>query len=178
MRTFDELERLWASLPARPPSAGTVRLICVRKGGGVHECPDRVEVSVASGVEGDRWKAALLRRSAAQVTVMDLRVTSLVSGVHAPLDAAGDNFLVDLELSEAALPAGSQLCIGGARLEVTSHPHLGCQRFSDRFGEEALRWVNAVPHRPRRLRGVNCQVISDGLVTLGDAVTVVRSARP
>ena len=35
---------------------------------------------------------------------------------------AGDNLMVDLDLSDANLPCGSQLRLGGALLEVTAEP--------------------------------------------------------
>jgi MOSC domain-containing protein YiiM len=89
------------------------------------------------------------------------------------VEAAGDNFLVDLDLSEAALPVGARLRVGGAVLEVSAEPHTGCKKFRERFGGEALRWVNHRDNRALRLRGVNCRVVADGEVAVGDAVEVI-----
>lgn len=175
MRTFDELETLWthavAATPA-PRNAGTVRLICVREGKGEHTCPQQVRVTSAEGVEGDRWARSAHRRTALQVTLMSARVAEWVAAGQAPLHQAGDNFLVDLDLSEEALPVGARVQLGSAVLEVTAEPHTGCGKFATRFGAEALRWVNFEGHRARRLRGVNCRVVVDGEVAVGDAVTV------
>lgn len=171
MRSFDDFERLWqAAGPAG--AAPAVRLICLRKGDGVHECPARARLSIEHGIEGDRWTDSANRDPESQVTLMNLRVAELVAADAAPLHAAGDNFLVDLDLAEAVLPAGTRLRLGSALLEITSKPHIGCKKFRERFGLEALRWVN--DDRPRRLRGVNCRVVAAGEVALGDAIEIVR----
>jgi MOSC domain-containing protein YiiM len=171
VRSFDELERLWQESPAPPRRSGRVRLIVVRKPGGVKECPARVPVSVALGVEGDRWNDKPGRSEAEQVTLMNARVAELIAGEHAPPEAAGDNFLVDLDLAEEALPVGAWVRVGSALLEVSAKPHTGCKKFRDRFGLQALEWVNA--DKPRRLRGVNCRVLKDGEVAVGDLVEVL-----
>ena len=101
---------------------------------------------------------------------MNVRVTRLVAGDRQPLDAPGDNFLVNLDLAESALPGGTRLRLGGALLEVSALPHTGCKTFRERFGLEALKWVNA--DRPQRLRGLNCRVLEAGRVAVGDPVSV------
>lgn len=170
MRGYDELERLWRESPPAPRDRGSVRLICLRLGGGVHACPARVRLTPEGGVEGDRWKG----NPELQVTLMNVRAAALVAADHAPLHAPGDNFLVDLDLGEEALPAGTRLRLGAALLEVSKKPHTGCSKFSARFGAEALRWINADAHRARRLRGINCRVVGEGEVAVGDAVEIVR----
>jgi MOSC domain-containing protein YiiM len=157
---------------------GTVRLICVRKGDGVHECPSRVLVTVERGVEGDRWYAAANRDVRAQVTLMSARVAAKVAGDRMPLHAAGDNFLVDLDLGEAALPVGTQLRIGTALVEITDKVHAGCKKFGARFGEEALRWINAEESRALRLRGVNCRIVRSGEVAIGDRIDLLADGSP
>jgi len=146
----------------------------LRKGDGVHETPPRAEVSVEQGLVGDRWARGNTPEPDGQVTVMNLRAAELVSDGK-PLDLPGDNLLVDLDLSESALPVGSRLQIGTAVLEVTPLPHTGCQKFSARFGQEALRWVNWKVHRDRHLRGINCRVVESGVVSVGDACRVLAS---
>ena len=171
MRSFEELERLWHEDPAASRTGGRVRLICVRKPEGMKECPERVAVSTERGVEGDRWADKPGRDPEAQVTIMTTRVAELIAGDHTPLAAAGDNFLVDLDLAEAQLPAGTRLRLGGALLEVSATPHTGCKKFRERFGMDALRWVN--DHQERRLRGMNCRVLESGEVALGDRLEIV-----
>jgi MOSC domain-containing protein YiiM len=170
MRTFAELESLWRSIVPVPRGAGTVKLLCVRKGSGAHDCPERARITRAEGVEGDRWLQSSRRNPARQVTLIDARVADLVAAGAVPLHQAGDNFLVDLDLSAAALPVGARLRLGSAVVEITAEPHSGCGKFSARFGAEALAWVNFEGHRERRLRGVNCRVVVDGEVAVGDSV--------
>jgi hypothetical protein len=167
MATTPDFETRWAATEPAPRASGTVRLICVRVDESVHETPDQVEVTVEDGVAGDRW-ATGRRDLDAQVTLMNVRVAKLIGG---PLDLAGDNFQVDLDLSEEALPVGTRLRIGSALLEVSPAPHTGCKKFRARFGLDALLWVN--DNRDRRLRGMNCRVLEAGTVAVGDSVAVV-----
>jgi MOSC domain-containing protein YiiM len=124
-------------------------------------------VTVEGGLVGDRW-ARGRRDLDAQITLMNVRVAELIGG---PLDLPGDNFQVDLDLSEEALPVGTRLRLGEALLEVSPAPHTGCKKFRERFGLDALTWVN--DHRDRRLRGMNCRVLEAGTVAVGDPVAVV-----
>ena len=118
-------------------------------------------MTVEDGLVGDRW-ARGRRDLDAQITLMNVRVAELIGG---PLDLPGDNFQVDLDLSEEALPVGTRL------LEVSPAPHTGCKKLRERFGLDALTWVN--DHRDRRLRGMNCRVLEAGTVAVGDPVAVV-----
>ena len=170
-RTIEELETAWTAVEPAPRGSGTVRVICVRLGDGEHETPDRVGVSVEGGLNGDRWATGKQPDSDAQVTLMNVRVTELISDEGVPLDLSGDNFQVDLDLAEEALPVGTKLRIGSALLEVSPAPHTGCRTFRERFGLDALKWVN--DHRDLRLRGVNCRVLEAGSVAIGDSVSVV-----
>ncbi len=165
-----DFEASWAAAEPAPSGSGIVRVICVRKDGGVHETPDRVEITLEGGVEGDRWALGERPSPEAQVTLMNIRVTELIAGGQ-PLDLPGDNFQVDLDLAEDVLPAGTRLRIGSALLEVSAEPHTGCSKFRERFGLEALMWVN--DHRDLRLRGVNCRVLEPGSVAVGDPTEIV-----
>jgi MOSC domain-containing protein YiiM len=170
--TVEDFEAQWSSTEPPPRGSGTVRLICVRIDAGVHQTPDRAEVTVEEGLVGDRW-AAGGRDLDAQITLMNVRVARLVGEpLGCPLHLPGDNFQVDLDLSEEALPVGTRLRLGEALLEVSPAPHTGCKKFRERFGLEALTWVNG--NRDRRLRGMNCRVLEAGAVAVGDAVTVAR----
>jgi MOSC domain-containing protein YiiM len=172
MRTFDELEALWASVPPPPRELGSVRLLCVRVAPSVHRTPDEVKVTVEDGLVGDRWGMAREKDPDrhSQVTVMNASVAELVAAGEQPLHEAGDNILVDLDISFDNLPPGCRLRVGGAVLEITATPHTGCSKFSERFGPDALRWVNWRHWRERRLRGVNTRVVEGGRVRVGDVV--------
>lgn len=168
-----ELEARWLALEPAPRRAGTVALLVLRQGSGVHQTPAEVELSPEGGVHGDRWREKEGRDLDEQVTLMNVRVTRLIAGTERPLHLPGDNVQVDLDLSQEALPAGTRLRLGTALLEVTAAPHLGCDKFAARFGVEALKWVNAKAHRERRLRGVNARVLEGGRVAVGGVVEVV-----
>lgn len=172
MRTFDELESLWNASPPPPQGQGTVRLIVLRKGDGVHETPSMAELSPECGIAGDRWQTSSAQRLDSQVSLMNARAAELVADDQ-PLDLPGDNLIVDLDLGESALPTGSRVRVGTAVLEVTPLPHTGCQKFSARFGQDALRWVNWKEHRDRHLRGILCRVIEAGSVSIGDQCRVL-----
>ena len=62
----------------------------------------------------------------------------------------------------------------GAVIEVTEPPHTGCAKFVERFGAEAMRFVNGEVGRPMRLRGLNARVVVAGRVRPGDLVHVTR----
>lgn len=172
MRTFEELESLWNAAAPAPRLRGSVRLIVVRKGDGIHETPPCARLDPRHGLDGDRWSSAAAPDPDNQVTVMNAQVAELVAHGQ-PLHLPGDNLLVDLDLSESALPVGTRLRVGNAVLAVTALPHTGCQKFAARFGQDALRWVNWKDHRARRLRGVNCRVVEAGSVALGDPCVVL-----
>ena len=175
LRTFEELEEQWQAAGPPPRDRGTVSLIVVRTAPGVHATPERAELSIEHGLHGDRWETDD-REPDCQLTLMNARVAELVAAGVRPLDAPGDNFLVDLDLSEDALPAGTRLRLGTAIVEVTAEPHLGCKKFRERFGDGALRWVNLKETRARRLRGLNARVIQGGQVAVGDPIEVLHES--
>lgn len=177
MRTFDELVAALEAAPQPPRERGTVRLICVRKGDGAHDCPPQVNLTVDGGVEGDRWARGESPDREAQVTLINAWVAEQIASDHAPLHEAGDNFVVELDVGEAALPAGTRLRLGTALLEITALPHTGCKKFRARFGLDALKWAAHPSNAGRRLRGVHGRVIEAGEVRVGDTVAVERGER-
>jgi MOSC domain-containing protein YiiM len=85
----------------------------------------------------------------------------------------GDNLFVDLDISASNLPLGTRLRVGQALVEVTPKPHNGCLKFKERFGQDALRWVNAKPTRDQNLRGLYWKVIDAGEAAVGDPIELV-----
>ena len=154
---------------------GRVVALVVRRGGGKHEQPDGVELSVERGLVGDRWYEGA-RRKSHQVSMASVAALEQVAGGRAEMSEAGDNLIVDMDLSFAALPAGTLLEVGTARLRVTDAPHLGCKKFATRFGDAALAWVNAPEGVALRRRGVYCEVVRSGRVHVGDIVAAAAEA--
>ena len=154
-----------------PRDRGTVSLVTVRTDRGVHETPERIRLTRDDGVVGDRWRRDDGKRGS-QVSVMMTAVAELVGDGEQPLHMAGDNLLVNLDLSEAAVAVGTRWRVGTALLEVTPELHTPCKLFSARFGADATRWVGDAGHRARRLRGLMCKVIEAGEIAVGDAIEV------
>ena len=108
-----------------------------------------------------------------QLNVMNARAVALVAGDRDRWSLAGDQLYVDLDISEANVPPGTQLAIGTAVIEVTDQPHTGCAKFTQRFGLEAHRFVNSRERADLHLRGINAKVVTPGTIRPGDAVTKV-----
>lgn len=139
-----------------------------------------VELTPAAGMVGDRWKETCSHRLPdgglnpdTQITLMSTRMLGLLTEDQSRWPLAGDNLLLDLDLSDTNLPVGQRLRVGTAVVEITERPHTGCAKFSKRFGPEALRFVNSPEGRRLRLRGVHAQVITAGRVKVGDRVEKV-----
>jgi len=168
-----------------PADRGRVILVVRRPAVGVRELADEAMPGTVTGLAGDNW---LTRGSSSrtdgsadperQVTVMNARAAELVAGGTDRMPLAGDQIYVDLDLSVGNLPAGSLLTVGQAVLQVSDAPHLGCAKFVERFGAEAMRFVNSRLGRQLRLRGMNAQVVQPGLVRPGDVVIRRQIAAP
>jgi MOSC domain-containing protein YiiM len=175
--TIEGLESAWHAAAPAPRDDGTLRLICIRKAGGYHETPHEAEIAPGLGLVGDRWSERTAGRDPngySAVTLINATVAELIASGRQPLDAAGDNLHVDLDIGVEALPAGTRLRIGTAVLRVSEEPHTGCSTFSGKFGLDALKWVSTPEGRRRRLRGVNCSVVEGGTVRIGDPIVVVE----
>ena len=100
---------------------------------------------------------------------MNSRVINLVATSRERWPLAGDQLFIDLDLSEDNLPPGTRLELGTAVIEVTAIPHTGCKKFVERFGLDAVKFVNSGINN-LKLRGVNAKVVRPGLVSAGDKV--------
>ena len=98
------------------------------------------------------------------------RAAALIAGDRERWPLAGDQLIVDLDLSSENLPAGTRLAVGTAVIEVTDEPHTGCKKYSSRFGLDALMFANSPEGRELNLRGINTRVVQSGTVRVGDAV--------
>ena len=74
----------------------------------------------------------------------------------------------DMDMSRSNLPPGSKLKVGSAVIEVSEKPHTGCQKFSQRFGLDALKFISTPMGREQCFRGINARVMKSGIVTVGD----------
>ena len=174
-RPLAELEAGLRALASAPRDAGRLALVVRRRADGVRETPERVVLTPAEGVPGDGWSRRPPRDPEAQLAVMRRDVAELLAHGQ-PLTLFGDNLLVELDLSAANLPHGTRLRVGEALVVVTAKPHNGCSKFKGRFGQDALRLVQAPATRPQNLRGIYWKVVAAGTAGVGDPIEVL--ARP
>jgi len=175
--SLSELEAGLRSLPPAPKDSGRLAFIVRRPAKDAREVLHRARLSPGEGLPGDGWNLKPSPDPTAQLTVMQRDVAELVANGQS-LALFGDNLFVDLDLSSANLPVGSRLRVGGAVVEVTPMPHDGCHKFNARFGNEALRFVNAKPTRHLNLRGIYWRVIEAGEVEVGSPVQVLSRPAP
>jgi MOSC domain-containing protein YiiM len=84
---------------------------------------------------------------------------------------AGDNLIVDLDLSEENLPAGSQLAIGAdVIVEISDIAHTGCSKFAGRYGNDACGFANNKRGKAIHLRGRYARIVRGGNVKIGNQV--------
>ena len=169
------LEAGLRALPEPPRDWGRLILIVCRLAGGGREAPARVLLTPEDGVTGDDWTRRPPRSPEAQIAVMRHGVAELIAHGQ-PLTVFGDNLFVDLDISAANLPAGTRLRAGDAVVELTSLPHDGCAKFRARFGNDALRFVQAPHTRPQNLRGVYWRVVESGEAGVGSSIQVLTRA--
>ena len=167
-----ELEGALRRMPPAQREQGRVALIVRRRADGARETPELVRLCAKEGVPGDDWSRRPPHNPEAQLAVMQRAVAELIANGQ-PLTLFGDNLIVDLDLSAANLPTGSRLRIGAATVEVTPKPHNGCHKFRARFGDAALRFVQAPATRDRNLRGIYWKVIEPGDAGVGDRIEVL-----
>jgi MOSC domain-containing protein YiiM len=169
--TIEELGAGLEHVRAAPQDEGSLELIARRPAVGEREVLEEAELDVERGLLGDGW--SLRGKSPnpkSQLTLMGARAAALIAGDRDRWVLAGDQLYVDLDLSGDNLPPGTRLAIGSAVVEVSDLPHLGCAKFTERYGEEARELVNSPQGVSLNLRGINTRVVQGGTVRRGDAV--------
>jgi len=160
---------------AAPSDEGTLELIVCRPAVEEREVLDEADLDLELGLVGDNWSTrgrsgGRPPNAKAQITVKSARAAGLVAGDRERWPLAGDQLFVDFDLSGDNLPPGTRLAIGDAVIEVTDEPHTGCNKYSARFGLDALLFVNSPDGRALNLRGINTFVVEAGTIRVGDAV--------
>jgi MOSC domain-containing protein len=175
--TAADIERALDHIRGAPADNGVVTLIVRRPAENEREILTIGELSATEGLVGDTWKVRPSRRTAdgsphpdMQLNIISSRFLAVIGPDAEQRPLAGDQLHLDFDLSEVNVPAGTRLGIGLAVIEITDEPHTGCAKFSERFGRDALRFVNSPVGRELHLRGVNARVVEPGKVRVGDPV--------
>jgi MOSC domain-containing protein YiiM len=175
--TTEQIETGMSDVFASPQERGKLEAIFIRPGPDQRENLEAIYLSPEGGVEGDRWATSTVQDGKpnphAQVSLMNARLLKMIAREEECMSLAGDNLIVDLDLSETNIPAGQKLAVGEALLEVTDLAHTGCGKFAERFGSDAVRYINAGERRHLRLRGLYACVLKAGTVRVGDVVQKV-----
>ena len=174
---MEQLETRIDHIAGAPSEVGSVELVVARPSTGERIVLDGGELRPGVGLVGDNY---LERGSSkpgggpadplAELNLMSARALEAVAGVdRANWPPAGDQLIVDFDLSEANCPAGTRLRVGDAVIEVTTKPHNGCAKFAERYGIDAARWINS--RKDLRLRGICAVVVEPGAVRPGDSIS-------
>jgi hypothetical protein len=175
--TAAELQAGVDEIRRAPKAEGVLQLIVRRPSVDGREILEEAELDARDGLVGDTWRLRRSSRTAdgsphpdMQLNIMSARVAALVAVEKSRWPLAGDQLFIDMDLSAANLPAGTQLAVGTAIIEVTNQPHTGCRKFVSRFGVEAMEFVNSPIGRELCLRGINARVVRAGSIRAGDIV--------
>jgi hypothetical protein len=167
-----------AEVLASPHDAGTLELIVVRPNSGERRMLTTATLTLEGGIAGDRWSTDPPPRGSEgqpdprnQVSLMNSRILRQIAGHEDAVCLAGDNLIVDFDVSEGNLPAGSRLTVGASVvLEITEIPHTGCNSFAARYGDDARAFINNSQGRELHLRGRYARIVVGGMITAGDTV--------
>jgi MOSC domain-containing protein YiiM len=179
--TAGELEAGLDEIRRAPSDCGVIELIVRRPVTEVREVLHEARLDIVEGLVGDSWKDRRSTRTGdgsphrdMQLTLMSARTISLIAGEPDRWPLAGDQLYLDMDMSSVNLPAWTRLELGTAMIEVTDQPHTGCAKFVQRFGPEAMRFVNSTVGRTLNLRGVYARVLWAGDIRVGDVVRKVN----
>jgi MOSC domain-containing protein YiiM len=177
-RSTDELEQGLAEVLNSPRESGRLESIVVRPATNERRTLETAVLTPEGGIDGDRWvndsfyKVNGASDPRCQVSLMNARFLRQIAGEAESMCLAGDNLIVDLDLSEENLPAGTCLAIGrGVEIEVSDIPHTGCSKFQSRYGKEARDFANSQRGKSLHLRGRYARIVTGGTIQVGDTVT-------
>jgi len=173
----NELKANMNYMLSAPKQKGELKMIVRRPAENEREVLTKGRLSKKAGLEGDNW----IHRGSSktedgsphpemQLNIMNARVIEKLAGEKERWKLAGDQLFIDLDLSDGNLPPGSQLKIGAAIVEVTAIPHNGCKKFTQRYGLDAVKFVNSPEGKKNHFRGINAKVVQEGIITTGDEV--------
>jgi hypothetical protein len=178
--TFDKLQEGLAEISQAPKNHGNIELLVIRPVQYERKVVNEITMHPITGCEGDIWHSKKTSSTPdgkpnpeRQVTLINSRVLALLEGAKDTWPKAGDQVYVDMDLSKENLPAGTDLSLGSAIIRVSAQPHNGCKKFAERYGIDATRFVNSSLGKAKSLRGINCYIVKEGIVKMGDTVSIL-----
>ena len=175
--SMEELEAGLDHIRQAPTDQGILKMIVRRPNVDEREVLQTGELDTEQGLVGDTWNVRVNTHSKdglanvnKQITIMNARAVALLAQSEERWPQAGDQLYIDMDLSDDNIPPGTQLAIGSAIVQVSPDPHSGCNKFSARFGVEAMKFVNSLEGKRLHLRGINTRVIQAGNIQVGDTV--------
>jgi hypothetical protein len=168
--TTDQIASSIDEVTGSPKNKGSLDLIVCRPEINERRVLDTGELNIDLGLIGDNWITCGDANPEAQITIMNSRMIALIAQAKDRWKLAGDQLYIDMDLSDENLPADSYLSIGTAVLKVSAKPHNGCKKFVERFGLDAMLFVNSDVGRRFHLRGIYAKVVRSGVITQGDLV--------
>ena len=160
-----------------PSDSGTLKLIVARPAEDQRLEMEEGTLDVAGGLIGDNWESRGSSKTVdgsalpeAQITLMNTRVLEIICDQESDWKLAGDQLYGDMDLSKDNLPPGTKIFIGETELEVTPEPHTGCEKFSARYGLDALKFISNKEGRSRQMRGIYLKVLKGGTIRKGDQI--------
>lgn len=177
-RSAIELEQGLSEVLESPRDEGRLEAIVIRPASNERRVLQSARLTPEGGVEGDRWVTESYYRlkdgrsdPCCQVSLMNARFLRQIAGSEDAICLAGDNLVVDFDLSAVNLPAGSRLAIGReVVIEITGKAHTGCTKLEARYGSEARAFMNSKARKSLHLRGRYASVVSEGTIQVGDVV--------
>jgi hypothetical protein len=167
--TTKEIKEGLDEIRQSPKDDGVLKLIVRRASENEREVIETGQLDIKEGLVGDNWFTDD-KNIEAQIAVMNSRTIKLLAQDENRWQLAGDQLYIDFDLTDENLPAGTQLQIGSAIVEVTPKPHNGCIKFVERFGLDAMKFVNSSIGKHLHMRGIYAKVVQSGLIRTGDTV--------
>lgn len=176
--TAIELEQGLPEVLASPIDSGRLAAIFVRPATNERRALTTARLTPERGIDGDRWADDSYYRlddgksdPRCQVSLMNVRFLRQIAAEDDAMCLAGDNLIVDLDLSETNLPTGSQLAIGDeVVLEISDLSHTGCSKLESRYGKDARTFMNNARGKALHLRGRYARIVTGGNISTGDRV--------
>lgn len=178
---MEELETGLENIRLSPKDGGVLEMIVRRPKVDEREVLRQGKLDLTEGLVGDNWKNRGSSRTTdgfghpeMQINIINSRAIAVIAGERQRWSLAGDQLYIDLDLSDENLPPGSRLEIGSAIVEITPIPHNGCKKFANRYGIDAVNFVNSPEGKRLHLRGVNARVVQSGIICVGDIVKKIQ----